>query len=238
MDRSNREILHVIRNEALSFAESLSIVGENAIASFDEVEDLLAQRLLNNARWLKRLDRQNQLSPSLLSQVAHENNIYCIDVFDQHGKRVMSNQPQKHLDLESKFPNLNYIQPLLSGDKSELIIGLQESSHEMEECFAVAIRSDEGGAIVLSIDAARMLDFRQRIGLGRLIQDIGETGEILYIALQDEDGIVVASKNLIWTGNFYRSLSKLWVKNVEYPTKNCCIRIRPVSLLSLLFQHR
>lgn len=48
----------------------------------------------------------------------------------------------------------------------------------------------------MSIDAARMLDFRQRIGLGRLIQDIGETGEIVYIALQDEYGIVVASTNL------------------------------------------
>jgi len=196
LTQSKGEILHVIRNEALSFAESLSIVGENAVASFDEVEDLLAQRLLNNARWLKRLVRQNQLSPSLLSQIAHENNIYCIDVFDQYGKLVMSNQPQKHLDLESKSPNLNYIQPLLSGNRSELIIGLQESNYEIGEYFAVATRSNEGGAIVLSIDAARMLDFRQRIGLGRLIQDIGETGEILYIALQDEDGIVVASKDL------------------------------------------
>jgi len=104
--------------------------------------------------------------------------------------------PKKHPDLENKSSTLNYIQPLLSGDKSELIIGLQESDHEIGECFAVAVRKDDGGAIVLSIDAARMLDFRQRIGLSRLIQDIGETGEILYIALQDEYGIVVASKNL------------------------------------------
>ncbi len=78
-----------------------------------------------------------------------------------------------------------------------MVIGLKENRHGIGERFAVAVSRDKGGAIVLNIDAAEMLDFRRRIGLGRLIQDIGETGEIRYIALQDADGMVVASKNLI-----------------------------------------
>jgi len=196
LTQSKREILHVIRAEAFSFVDSLSIAGENAIASFDEVENLLAQRLLNNARLLKRLDRQNQLSPALISQVAEENNIYRINVFDRQGKRVMSSHQHVHLDLKSKHSPIDYIHPLLSGTESELVIGLKESRHGVGERFAAAVRRDKGGAIVLNIDAAEMLNFRRRIGLGRLIQDIGETGEIRYIALQDEDGIVVASKNL------------------------------------------
>ncbi|MBM3238443.1 PAS domain S-box protein [Candidatus Poribacteria bacterium] len=194
--QSKRDILHVIQAEALSFVDSLSIAGENTLASFDEIEDLLAQRLLNNAKWLKRLDRENQLSPVLLSQVAKENNIYRINVFDPQGKRIMSSQPQVHSDLKSKHSPIDYIYPLLSGAEAELVIGLKESRHGVGERFAVAVRRDKGGAIVLNIDAAEMLAFRRRIGLGRLIQDIGETGEICYIALQDEAGIVVASKHV------------------------------------------
>ena len=61
--------------------------------------------------------------------------------------------------------------------------------------MAVA-RTDKKGAIVVNLDAKDLLDFRKRIGIGKIIQDISRNSGIVYIALQDSGGILAASHNI------------------------------------------
>lgn len=49
---------------------------------------------------------------------------------------------------------------------------------------------------LLTIDADRLLEFRRKAGIGALFQNIAHTEEISYLVIQDQDGIIVASKGI------------------------------------------
>ena len=46
------------------------------------------------------------------------------------------------------------------------------------------------------MDAEDFLSFRKRIGIGKIIQEIGDDSEIEYVALQDSIGIMAASSTV------------------------------------------
>jgi two-component system sensor histidine kinase HydH len=85
--------------------------------------------------------------------------------------------------------------PIFSGSAKRLVIGLREAQMEYGTRFAVAVRRTRpvGGAIVLNIDAAQLLEFRKSTGIGKLLQDLGNHAGIEYVVMQDRDGILVAS---------------------------------------------
>jgi PAS domain S-box-containing protein len=53
-----------------------------------------------------------------------------------------------------------------------------------------------GGAVVLNLDAAELIEFRKRIGIGKLVRDLGDNNGIDYVVLQDRDGIVAATNTV------------------------------------------
>jgi len=192
--QARQEVLGVLKQEASSLIESIAIAGERAIRSYGEIEDLVADRLLDSGRLLRRLDERGPLSDDLLTRVAQENSIYRIAVFDREGRQVSQGHGEQGDDF---FPQRvpERVVALLR-DQDEAVIGFIGEGQGSGRRFAVAVRSARGGAIVLSVDAAHMLDFRRSIGVGRLIQDVGENAWIDYVVLQDEEGIVSASKGI------------------------------------------
>ena len=52
------------------------------------------------------------------------------------------------------------------------------------------------GAIVINLDAEEFLEFRKRIGLGKIIRDISDNQGIEYIVLQDSLGILAAGSSV------------------------------------------
>jgi len=184
---SREDIMSVLREEAMSLAEAISIMGDNSLICFNEIEDLVAERLLNNARILERLDYEGLLSDEMLRDIAGRNNIYRIDVFGSDARKVLSSEPQAVLALIPQFA------ALLDGTEDEMVMGLDEGGYGR---YAVGVRRRKGGAIVLNLDAEEMLNFRKSIGIGGLIQTIGENEGIEYIVLQDEGGLILASGNV------------------------------------------
>lgn len=192
--QSRREVLSVLEQEARSLIESIAIAGEGAIRSYGEIEDLVADRLLDSGRLLRRLDERGGLSDDLLTRVAQENSIFRIAVFDREGRPAFQSQGEEGEDL---FPEgvPEEVAAHLRG-QDEAVIGFIGEGLGPGRRFAVAVRRARGGAIVLSVDAAHMLDFRRSIGVGRLIQDVGENAWIDYVVLQDDEGIVSASRGI------------------------------------------
>ena len=189
--QARREVLGVLEQEAYSLIESIAIAGEGAIRSYGEIEGLVAQRLLACGRLLRRFDDQGRLSDDLLARIARESGIHRISVFDGGGRGVYRSHPDGR--NETLAPDDLFD---LLGDQDEIVIGLWETEQDPGRRFAVALKRSGSGAIVLSVDAAHMLDFRKSIGVGRLVQDVGENAGIDYVLLQDEEGIVSASKNI------------------------------------------
>jgi nitrogen-specific signal transduction histidine kinase len=90
------------------------------------------------------------------------------------------------------------IAPLLSKKTDEVVIGFHQARFDQGSRFGIGIRRavNRGGAILLNIDATYLTEFRRRIGIGKMIQDIGSGQNIEYVVLQDEEGIVAASKGV------------------------------------------
>jgi PAS domain S-box-containing protein len=79
--------------------------------------------------------------------------------------------------------------------------GLKQQAGYIEDChgqphFAVALKRDGATAWIICSDPADLTELRRRIGIGRLIQDIGRNDEIVFIVVQDKLGILSATKNI------------------------------------------
>lgn len=198
LSKSKEEIYHVLNEYASSMIYTVNMSSANTVVSDQEIENLLSQHLLGVARNVSRLDSIMNISNPLLKQIADENNVYRINIFNANGDKIMSSYEHdtSHIGLESKHSPLDFIRPILTGEEDELIIGLKEARHERGNRFAVAVRRADNrrGAIIVNLDAESFLEFRKKIGFGRIIQDIGKSSGIVYIALQDSNGIIAADK--------------------------------------------
>jgi len=197
LNQSRRELSHVVHEEALSLVETIHLGSVNTILATDQVEQVLTDRLRNNAWLVAWLDSTGMLTRSRIVRIADANDLYRINIFDRRGRKILSNhiQDDDHAGLAARFEPGEMIAPILRNEASELIFGLKPARYEDGQRYAVAVRRThpDGGAIVVNLDAADLLAFRRRIGIGKLIRDLGDNSGIEYVALQDAEGIIAAS---------------------------------------------
>lgn len=200
LSQSREEIFHLLQEEANSIAETIDRSGMNNILATQELEKSIADRLFNNAVYIARFDSIGILTPEILQEFCSQNNIFRINIFDKAGRRTVGSHKKdiEHELLPEKYSPIQFIKPILEGKVKRLTIGLKDARYESGQRYAVAISRTHknGGAIVLNIDAADLLEFRKQIGIGKLIKDIGDNSGIEYVALQDDQGIVAASRSV------------------------------------------
>jgi signal transduction histidine kinase len=125
------------------------------------------------------------------------NNIFRINVFDKNGDRVFTNrevETDDHVHQEQNVNRFKEVKPILTGEKNEMIIGLKRARHVDEQRFAVAVARTNGrGAIVVNMNAEDYMNVRNKIGIDKIIRELGNHSEIEYIVLQDSTGILAAS---------------------------------------------
>ncbi len=199
LKQGKEELYHILNEQSQALIETITESSVNTINSGFEIEDLITERLLNNARLIKDLDASGSLTRQKLIDIGRANDLYRINIFNRSGDRVLSNRiPEPdHTYGEENINRYSEIAPILNGSTDELIIGLKEAEFTGGQRYAVAVERTGGrGAIVVNLDAKELLDFRKRIGIGKIIQDISKNSGIRYIALQDTGGILAASTNI------------------------------------------
>lgn len=199
LQQSKSEILHLLTEQSSSLIETVNQSSINALNSSEEIESLIAERLFNNARLIRKLDSLNLLTQQKLIEIGKENSLFRIIIFDKEGTRVLSNRiPEKdHLHGEENINRYDELEPILKDSVNEFVIGLKDAEYVQEQRFAVAIaRVNNKGAIVLNLNAQDFLEFRKRIGLGKIIRDISDNPGIEYIVLQDSIGILAAGSSV------------------------------------------
>jgi len=199
LNQSKKEIFQLLYEHSSTLLESLIQSSKNTLNSSYEIEDLVADRLLDNARMIKRLDAVKSLSKDELIRIANENNLYRINIFNSKGDRVLTNRiPEPgHIHGEENINRFEELETILNGEIDELIIGLKNAEFSDEERFAVAVaRSNGKGAIVVNMDAQDFLEFRKKIGIGVILQQMSKHHGIEYIILQDTIGILAASEKI------------------------------------------
>jgi PAS domain S-box-containing protein len=199
LKQGKRELYHILNEQSLSLIETITESSVNTINSGFEIEDLITERLLNNARLIRDLDAKGDLTRARLIKIGEENGLYRINIFNKSGRRVLSNRIPEidHTHGEENLNRSDELEPILNGSTDELVIGLKEAEFNDGQRYSVAVaRSAHRGAIVVNLDAKDLLEFRKRIGIGKIIQDISGNPGIKYIALQDTGGILAASENI------------------------------------------
>ncbi len=199
LKQSKAEIFELLFHQATSLSEIVNNSSVNALKSSLEIEELITERLLNNARLIRTLDSLNVLTSEKLIEIGKKNNLFRINIFDKQGNRVLSSRvPDKdHIHPEGIVNRYDEVEPILTNQVNELVIGLKTASFSKEKRYAVAVdRAFNRGAIVINMDAKEFLEFRKKIGLGKTVQDLSDNPGIEYIVLQDSIGILAASNTV------------------------------------------
>jgi PAS domain S-box-containing protein len=199
LNQSKRDIFQLLNEHSSSLIESIIQSSDNTLNTSFEIEDIITERLLNNARLIRTLDDANKITVEELIRIGRDNNLYKINIFDQNGNRILSNRVPEpdHEYGEENINRADRLAPILSGETDELGIGLKHAEFIEGERFAVAVaRSKNRGAIVVNIDAEEFLEFRKRIGIGKILQEMTKHHGIEYIVLQDTIGILAASERI------------------------------------------
>ena len=190
----NSRINNVV-NLMAGLAENLSITirkaSVNAILSYDTLEEEVNSKLLLQLKYIDHLNFENSVSNQMLMEYCQENNINGINIFNKNGDKVFSNKP-KHLIKKAKPEIIDFIK----SSNESLIIGMIRSRFDEQNNYAAVIRSSKKGAIVGNINAERLINFQQKLGIGKFINTISEDSSIVYITIQDTIGILAASRNL------------------------------------------
>ena len=181
--QSQQSTLAVLERGARSLAEAVSRAEENVLRAEGDMEELVEERLLDNARLLAELGPAPAFSDTLLERLAADNALDQVDVFDAAGRLVASSGV---VDAAALAEWRRALAPLLAGADEALLFELDD------QLFAVAVSVRGGGAVIVRAAAERI-----RSGAGRLIQEIGANPDIVYMALQDRLGLLAASHDLV-----------------------------------------
>jgi len=198
-NQSKKEIFQLLNEHSSSLLESIIQSSKNTLNSSFEIEDLVTQRLLDNARLIKQIDSYKSLTKDELVKIGKDNNLYRINIFDKNGNRVLSNRiPEPgHTHSEENVNRSIELAPILNNKVDELVIGLKSAEFVNEERFAVAVaRANYKGAIVVNMNAEDFLEFRKKIGIGVILQQMSEQHGIEYVILQDSIGVLAASEKI------------------------------------------
>ena len=198
-NQSKKEIFQLLNEHSSSLLESIIQSSKNTLNSSFEIEDLITQRLLDNARLVKKIDSYKSLTNDELIRIGKENNLYRINIFDKNGNRILSNRiPEpEHTHGEENINRSKELAPILNNEVDELVIGLKTAEFSDEERFAVAVaRAKNNGAIVVNMNAEDFLEFRKKIGIGVILQQMTEQHGIEYVILQDSIGVLAASEKI------------------------------------------
>lgn len=193
--QSRSDLYTLMEEDGTSLLRTIMNSSNNAILSSDEIESLVAERIRTTAHFVAAIDSMTVLDRTMLHKIAVEHHLFRIHLFDNNGRRILSSE---HTPMHQARNFDTLIAPLLSEKTDEVVIGFHQARFDQGSRFGIGIRraANRGGAILMNIDATYLTEFRRRIGIGKMIQDIGNGQNIEYVVLQDEEGIVAASKGV------------------------------------------
>ncbi len=182
--RIESSMLQILAKQGFALLESLIISSENSIKATEVTEQILEDRLLSNA---KAIDQMEDLSREKLLRIAKEIDLKRIDIFDSQGRVLFTSSLYRSGDVA--LPSA--LQFIISRRSTIMSFKTEDGD------FAVAIRRlSSGDIIVCYADAEYLQNLKQSLGIGRLIQKVSMESGIEYVLLQDEEGIIFATKNI------------------------------------------
>jgi signal transduction histidine kinase len=201
--------LRQTEEKGAALAKAMEASVRNAIVGNALLEDLIEQRLLDNARLIDQLLLARHVDQALLKEVSAMNRLQKIDLLDREGHpwelsalpamRARKNEGEELLQRRQQM--ISYIwgkRWRRPGEKpanraAELPLKITRSEFWKGSAIGVAVGARSfPGIIAIHANADYILNFEKEIGVQRQIQEMGRHSNSEFIALLDSNLNVVA----------------------------------------------
>jgi signal transduction histidine kinase len=211
--RLQQELLRQTEAKGAALAEVMETSIRSSILGNSLLEDLIAQRLLDNARLIDELLRYPPVDRKALQEIATRNHLQKIELLDLKGRPVEPASPppmpQRMQEMMARMGALHPAQSLeqhrammtfmwgrrwhLPQDHDEPPPKVTERKFWEGSVFGVAIgASSFPGIIAVHANADYIVNFRKEIDVQKQIDELGRQSGIEHVALLDNNRKILA----------------------------------------------
>ena len=207
--RLQQEFLRQTEDKGTTLAKAMEASVKNAIVGNALLEDLIGQRLLDNARLIDQLLLSRRVDQALLKEISAMNRLQKIDLLDQQGQpwelsalpALMARQKENEELFQRRLQTISYMwgkrwrlpREKAENRAAELPPRVTGSEFWKGSVFGVAIGARSfPGIIAVHANADYVLNFEKEMGVQTQIEDLGRHSDSEFIALLDSNLNVVA----------------------------------------------
>jgi signal transduction histidine kinase len=208
--RFQQELLRQTEAQGLALANAMETGIRSAILGNSLLEELISQRLLDNARLIDQLLRFPPVDQKFIQEIAARNGLRKVELLDLHGQPLKTAPALQRMEemmarkrefqteefLEKRHPMMTFMWgrrwnlPQAEGGTPPK--GAEKKFWE-GSVFGVAIgASSFPGIIAVHADADYILNFRKEIEVQKQIDELGRQPEIEHVAWLDKNGKILA----------------------------------------------
>ncbi|NOY05575.1 MAG: PAS domain S-box protein [Chlorobi bacterium] len=197
LQESRRDLRSSLEAEGATLIEALNTASEINLLSSNEFQRLLTEKLVTVCAHVSDLEQFGALTAAVLKRHVERADVDFLGVGDGKGRIIISSVAGVNRNALVHQELLDSIQSMNRGEVEWIDLGTWNNPVVGRRQYLVAYkRNHRAGFILAGLDAEHILRFRKRIGLGRYIQDIGRNPQIEYVVLQDEYGIISATRGV------------------------------------------
>lgn len=215
--RTQHELTRQLEEKGIALADVFETSSRNAIQGNALIEEMIAQRLLDNARLIDQLLLSRPFDPAVVKRVSAMNRLQRVDLLDRAGRpytrfpqsggmmgpgmmEMMKQNPGSEEIGETHRRMMMYMWGRQWGLPREETVptppALKSQKFWEGSLFGVAIEARSfPGIIAVHADADYVLNFREEIGVERQIQELARQPGVEEVALLGPDLAVLAHSN-------------------------------------------
>ena len=207
--RLKQEFLRQTEEKATALAKAMEASVRNAIVGNSVLEDLIRQRLVDNARLIDQLLVSRYVDQSLLNEISAMNRLQKIDILDEQGRPLnlaalpsaIAEKKAKEETLQRRSQTIRYawgkrwrLPTEKAGETlAEPPPGVKDKEFWKGSAFGVAVGARSfPGIIAVHANSDYLLNFEKEIGVQTQIENLGRHSDSEFIAFLDGNLKIVA----------------------------------------------
>jgi signal transduction histidine kinase len=203
-------LLRQTEDKGTALAKAMEASVKNAIVGNALLEDLIRQRLVDNARLVDQLLLSRHVDQALLEKLSAMNRLHKIDLLDDRGRpwklaalpaMIAARKKAQEEAVQEQGPTISYawgkrwrLPTDKAGEKTgEPPAGVTEKEFWKGSAFGVALGARSfPGIIAVHANADYIFNFEKAIGVQRQIEELGRQSDSEFVSFLDSDLNVVA----------------------------------------------
>ena len=207
--RLQQELLRQTEEKGTALAAAMETSVKNAIVGNALLEDLVRQRLVDNAQLIDKLLFSRHIDQALLNEISAMNRLQKIDLLDDQGRSwnlaalpiAIARKKASKETVQTRGGTINYAwgkKWRLPTEKAEEKVGepppgIKDNQFWKGSTFGVAVGARSfPGIIAIHANADYLLNFEKAIGVQRQIEDLARQSDSEFVSFLDSDLNVVA----------------------------------------------